>query len=45
MIYEVKRKWYPETFIQFIRLMYTFLRLPHRKLEGYLQALSGFIFK
>jgi len=34
---------YPETFIQFSGLMYTFLRLPYRQLEGYLQALSGFI--
>jgi hypothetical protein len=34
---------FPETFIQFSGLMYTFLRLPYRQLEGYLQALSGFI--
>jgi hypothetical protein len=34
---------YPETFIQFSGLMYTFLHLPYRQLEGYLQALSGFI--
>jgi len=34
---------YPETFIQFSGLMYTFLRLRYRQLEGYLQALSGFI--
>jgi hypothetical protein len=34
---------YPNTFIQFSGLMYTFLHLPYRQLEGYLQALSGFI--
>lgn len=34
---------FPDTFIQFSGLMYTFLRLPYRQLEGYLQALSGFI--
>lgn len=34
---------YPDTFIQFSGLMYTFLHLPYRQLEGYLQALSGFI--
>jgi len=34
---------YPETFIQFCGLLYTFLHLPYRQLEGYLQALSGFI--
>jgi hypothetical protein len=34
---------YPNTFIQFCGLMYAFLHLPYRQLEGYLQALSGFI--
>lgn len=34
---------FPDTFIQFSGLMYTFLRLTYRQLEGYLQALSGFI--
>jgi len=34
---------YPKTFIQFCGLMYAFLHLPYRQLEGYLQALSGFI--
>ena len=34
---------YPETFIQFSGLLYTFLHLPYRQLEGYLQALSGFV--
>ena len=34
---------FPDTFIQFSGLMYTFLHLPYRQLEGYLQALSGFI--
>ena len=34
---------YPESFIQFSGLMYTFFHLPYRQLEGYLQALSGFV--
>ena len=34
---------YPETFIQFCGLTYTFLHLPYRQLEGFLQALSGFV--
>jgi len=34
---------YPETFIQFCGLAYTFLHLPYRQLEGFLQALSGFV--
>lgn len=34
---------YPEAFIQFSGLVYTFLHLPYRQLEGFLQALSGFI--
>jgi transposase len=34
---------YPETFIQFSGLAYAFLHLPYRQLEGFLQALSGFV--
>jgi hypothetical protein len=34
---------YPETFIQFSGLAYTFLHLPYRQLEGFLRALSGFV--
>ncbi len=34
---------YPETFIQFSGLAYTFLHLPYRQLEGFLQALSCFV--
>lgn len=34
---------YPNTFIEFSALMYAFLHLPYRQLEGYLSALSGFI--
>jgi hypothetical protein len=34
---------YPETFIQFCGLTYAFLHLPYRQLEGFLQALSGFV--
>jgi transposase len=34
---------YPESFIQFCALMYSFLHLPYRQLEGYLQVLSSFI--
>jgi hypothetical protein len=34
---------YPETFIQFSGLAYSFLHLPYRQLEGFLRALSGFI--
>lgn len=34
---------YPNTFIQFCGLMYAFPHLSYRQLEGYLQALSGFI--
>jgi hypothetical protein len=29
---------YPESFIQFSGLPYTFLHLPYRQLEGFLQA-------
>ena len=34
---------YPETFIQFSGLAYSFLHLPYRQLEGFLRALSGFV--
>lgn len=34
---------YPETFIQFCGLTYSFLHLPYRQLEGFLQASSGFV--
>jgi hypothetical protein len=34
---------YPETFIQFSGLVYSFLHLPYRQLEGFLRALSGFV--
>ena len=34
---------YPETFIQFCGLAYAFLHLPYRQLEGFIQALSGFV--
>ncbi len=34
---------YPNTFIQFCGILYAFLHLPYRQLDGYLQALSGFI--
>jgi len=34
---------YPQTFIQFCALIYTFMHLPYRQLEGYLRALSGFV--
>ena len=34
---------YPETFIQFSGLAYSFLHLPYRQLEGFLSALSGFV--
>ena len=34
---------YPETFIQFSGLAYSFLHLPYRQLEGSLRALSGFV--
>ncbi len=34
---------YPQTFIQFCALIYAFMHLPYRQLEGYLRALSGFV--
>jgi hypothetical protein len=34
---------YPESFIRFCGLAYVFLHLPYRQLEGFLQALSGFV--
>lgn len=34
---------YPRTFIQFCSLIYTYMHLPYRQLEGYLRALSGFV--
>jgi hypothetical protein len=34
---------YPRTFIQFCALIYTYMHLPYRQLEGYLRALSGFV--
>jgi hypothetical protein len=34
---------YPETFIRFSGLAYSFLHLPYRQLEGFLRALSGFV--
>lgn len=34
---------YPTGFIQFCGLIYAFMHLPYRQLEGYLHALSGFI--
>lgn len=34
---------YPRTFIQFCALIYAYMHLPYRQLEGYLRALSGFV--
>lgn len=34
---------YPDTFIQFCGLAYAFLHLPYRQLEGFIQALSGYV--
>jgi hypothetical protein len=34
---------YPNSFIQYCGLIYAFLHLPYRQLQGYLQALSGFV--
>ena len=34
---------YPETFIQFTAIMYAFMHLPYRQLEGVLRALSSFM--
>ena len=34
---------YPNSFIQYCGLIYSFLHLPYRQLQGYLQALSGFV--
>lgn len=34
---------YPNTFIQFTAIMYAFMHLPYRQLEGVLRALSSFI--
>ncbi len=34
---------YPETFIQFTAIMYAFMHLPYRQLEGVLRALSTFM--
>jgi len=34
---------YPNTFIQFTAIMYAFMHLPYRQLEGVLRALSSFM--
>jgi hypothetical protein len=34
---------YLQTFIQFCGMAYSFLHLPYRQLEGFIQALSGFV--